>query len=428
MTNQTPTTDEPRHIKTVEVHAFKRVEQITLEPDMFQLVGGNNAQGKTSLLDAIWVALGGGAATRDLSRPIKDGHDTACITLDLGDLKVERKFTASGTTLTVTDGDGHKVGSPQTVLDRLIGRLGFDPGAFLNMSDKDQRAAILTLVDLPFDLDGLEAERRNVFESRTVIGRDVSRTKGAYEIADNPGDGPTEETSSADLVEQLTAAHAANADADAWVQENRDTERDIDRLETAIGDVERDIAEMQKRLTEMRQEAALATERLVARNEAGAPPRVDIAPIEAALADLEATNRDARLRRERAGLRQAWADAQADFAAKTTELEAIDRRKTSALAAATMPVDGLTIGDTGLLYRGVPFAQASAAERIRVAFAVGCAANPNIRVACIRDGSLLDDDSLAAVAELAAETGFQVFIERVGTGGGVTVVDGMLAE
>ena len=31
-------------------------------------------------------------------------------------------------------------------------------------------------------------------------------------------------------------------------------------------------------------------------------------------------------------------------------------------------------------------------------------------------------------AELAAETGFQVFVERVGTGGGVTVVDGKLAE
>lgn len=426
MTNQTPT-DEPRHIKTVEVHAFKRVEQITLEPDMFQLIGGNNANGKTSLLDAIWVALGGGAATRDLSRPIKDGHDTACITLDLGDLKVERKFTAAGTTLTVTDGDGKKVGSPQTVLDRLIGRLGFDPGAFLNMSDKDQRAAILQLVDLPFDLDELEAERRAAYESRTIIGRDVARTKGAYEIADNPGDGPTEETSSADLVAQLAAAHAANTETDAWVQESRDAARSIDRMETEIADVQHTIAELQERLTGLQQEMLWATERLVARNEAGAPPRIDVAPIEAALAGLEATNRDARLRRERAGLRQAWADAQADFEAKTAEIEAIDRRKTNALAATTMPVDGLSIGDSGLLYHDVPFAQASAAERIRVAFAVGCAANPNIRVACIRDGSLLDDDSLAAVRDLAEETGFQVFVERVGTGGGVTVVDGKLA-
>ncbi len=427
MTNQTPT-DEPRHIKTVEVHAFKRVEQITLEPDMFQLIGGNNANGKTSLLDAIWVALGGGAATRDLSRPIKDGHDTACITLDLGDLKVERKFTAAGTTLTVTDGDGKKVGSPQTVLDRLIGRLGFDPGAFLNMSDKDQRAAILTLVDLPFDLDELEAERRQVFESRTIIGRDVARTKGAFEIADNPGDGPTDETSSADLVAELSAAHAANAEADEWHQTTAAMQDAADKTVGDIASLEQRIADLQAEVEAMRERHAQQVTLLHERRDWGTPERVDIAPIEAALADLEATNRDARLRRERAGLRQAWADAQADFAAKTAELETIDRRKTSALAAATMPVDGLTIGETGLLYRGVPFAQASAAERIRVAFAVGCAANPNIRVACIRDGSLLDDDSLAAVAELAAETEFQVFVERVGTGGGVTVVDGKLAE
>lgn len=426
MTNQTPT-DEPRHIKTVEVHAFKRVEQITLEPDMFQLIGGNNANGKTSLLDAIWAALGGGAATRDLSRPIKDGHDTACITLDLGDLKVERKFTAAGTTLTVTDGDGKKVGSPQTVLDRLIGRLGFDPGAFLNMSDKDQRAAILTLVDLPFDLDELEAERRQVFESRTIIGRDVARTKGAFEIADNPGDGPTDETSSADLVAELSAAHAANAEADEWHQTTAAMQDAADKTVGDIASLEQRIADLQAEVEAMRERHAQQVTLLHERRDWGTPERVDIAPIEAALADLEATNRDARLRRERAGLRQAWADAQADFAAKTAELETIDRRKTSALAAATMPVDGLTIGDSGLLYHDVPFAQASAAERIRVAFAVGCAANPNIRVACIRDGSLLDDDSLAAVRDLAEETGFQVFVERVGTGGGVTVVDGKLA-
>jgi hypothetical protein len=398
MTNQTPL-----HIESLSVHAFKRVEQITLEPDMFQLVGGNNANGKTSLLDAIWVALGGGAATRDLSRPIKDGHDSATIVLDLGDLKVERKFTAAGTTLTVTDGDGKKVGSPQTVLDRLIGRLGFDPGAFLNMSDKDQRAAILTLVDLPFDLDELEAERRQVFESRTVIGRDVARTKGAFEIADNPGDGPMDETSSADLVEQLTAAHNANAEADAWHKETDDIRaRHCTGWRPPLSACRaRHWRQMQNRLGELQTEHAVRRCRW-RRN--GSWRATRLAPRQNASTSRRSRRR-LRILRPRTVTHGCAANAPGSARhGPTRKLTSPRRPRSWKRSTVAKPVrsrrrqclsTSLTIGDSGLLYRGVPFAQASAAERIRVAFAVGCAANPNIRVACIRDGSLLDDDSLS---------------------------------
>ena len=113
--------------------------------------------------------------------------------------------------------------------------------------------------------------------------------------------------------------------------------------------------------------------------------------------------------------------------ATTAEIEAIDAEKAAMLAAATFPVDGLGFGaDGGVTFQGVPLAQASGAERIRVSMAVALAANPEIRVVLIRDASLLDEDSMAAVVAMAEAADAQVWLERVGTAdpGAVVIVDG----
>ncbi|NGZ99664.1 hypothetical protein G5V59_02720 [Nocardioides sp. W3-2-3] len=50
--------------------------------------------------------------------------------------------------------------------------------------------------------------------------------------------------------------------------------------------------------------------------------------------------------------------------------------KADALAKATFPVDGLGFDDDGVTYQGVPFAQASSAEQIRVSLAMAMSLNP----------------------------------------------------
>ena len=47
----------------------KRLKAVDITPDgTLQIITGRNAQGKTSVLDAIWLALGGGAASKDTHR------------------------------------------------------------------------------------------------------------------------------------------------------------------------------------------------------------------------------------------------------------------------------------------------------------------------------------------------------------------------
>jgi alpha-D-ribose 1-methylphosphonate 5-triphosphate synthase subunit PhnL len=114
----------------------------------------------------------------------------------------------------------------------------------------------------------------------------------------------------------------------------------------------------------------------------------------------------------------------------TEKLEAIEKQKAELLAKAPFPVPGLAFDDSGVLYQGIPFAQASGAEQLRVSVAMGIAMNPTLKVLLIRDGSLLDETNLEMIAQMAAEADAQVWLERVGKGDEVSVVieDGEVSE
>ena len=111
---------------------------------------------------------------------------------------------------------------------------------------------------------------------------------------------------------------------------------------------------------------------------------------------------------------------------KTAALEGIREQKSKALAAAKFPIDGLGFDEAGVTFRGVPFAQCSSAERMKVSLSIAAALNPTIRVIRVNDGSLLDSESMAEVERMAAERDMQVWVERVDESGkvGIVIEDG----
>ncbi len=106
----------------------------------------------------------------------------------------------------------------------------------------------------------------------------------------------------------------------------------------------------------------------------------------------------------------------------TDAIAAREKQKVDAITAAEMPVEGLGFGDGEVTYGGIPFEQASDAERLRVSVAIAMASNPKLRVIRVRDGSLLDEEALKALAGIAHDRDYQVWIERVDGSGKVGVV------
>ena len=141
----------------------------------------------------------------------------------------------------------------------------------------------------------------------------------------------------------------------------------------------------------------------------------DLAPIRERLDSIGATNRKVEDNARAAEAERVAERKAADYAAMTARIEALQAERAARIAAAALPVDGLGFdADGGMTFRGLPFAQASMAERMRVALAVAMRRDPRPPVLFISDAALLDDDSLAAVREAAEEHGVHVLIERVG--------------
>ncbi|MEV5001986.1 AAA family ATPase [Nocardioides sp. LML1-1-1.1] len=389
----------------------KRLKAVEITPDgTMQVISGRNAQGKTSVLDAMWLALGGGTAARTTPRPIRDGEEQASVTLDLGDLTVTRVWKAGkSSALTVTAADGAKYSSPQGVLDALVGQLSFDPLAFTRLSAREQRDALLELVDLDVDLEDIAAQRRRVFDHRTDVGR---QRKALGEIPPVDPDLPSEEVSASDLIDQITHLNEQEAQQERERAEEQAAATMVDQLEEQL-------VAARRRLQGARQAVAFHQ-----------PVAERIETLRAELADVEQTNariRDNATLRQRAAERDELTD---DYDALTQELAQLDQVKADALAKATFPVDGLGFDDDGVTYRGVPFAQASSAEQIRVSLAMAMSLNPQLRVIRILDGSLLDAESMGLIYEMAAARDYQVWVERVadGTGVGVLIEDGEVAS
>ena len=383
----------------------KRLRAVEITPDgTLQVITGRNAQGKSSVLDAIWLALGGGTAARDTPRPVRDGEERASVTLDLGDLTVTRTWRGDKTTLTVKSADGATHASPQRMLDQLVGRLSFDPLAFTRMSPRDQVTALVDLVDLPVDLDKIAADRALLFDQRTELGRQ-SRSIGDVTVDKSL---PEVEESAGEIIADIRAAQEHNHEYEQAVYGIEHAERSAESIEADIRDLEARIAERREALSVVTANRA----RMVAtRNSLGG--QKDTTSLEARLAAVEDTNATIRANnaaRERAARRSVLDGQYTDL---TDQIAALDRERADALAAADFPVPGLGFDDNGVTYQGVPLAQASSAEQIRVSLGMAMALNPGLRVIRIMDGSLLDAESLRLIADMAADADYQVWVERV---------------
>jgi energy-coupling factor transporter ATP-binding protein EcfA2 len=394
---------------------YKRLKAVRIEPDQngnLVVIGGKNGQGKSSILDSITAALGGVNA-KTTPKPIRDGEERAEIILETEDLVVIRRFTASGTTLTVKSPDGAVYPKGQAKLDDLLGKLSLDPLAFTQLDDKQQLQTLLGLVELPFDPVVLDLERRTFFDQRTAVNRSLKELEArliGHEVKE--GD-PVEEVSVNDLLNQIEAARAIKRDYDADV-------RDLAEAEDEVARLKRELAEATTHLKSM----AAAVEKWQG---AQLP---DVAALTEQVANAEQTNRAARANAEWLHVKKQRDDTKATSEKLTKEIESIDKRRADGLAAAVFPVDELGFDESGVTFKGVPFKQASSAEQLRVSLAMAIALNPKLRVIRIADGSLLDSDNLALIESIAREHDFQVWIEMVGDGEGrgIIIEDGEVKQ
>ncbi len=419
-------------IVKLEAEAFKRLRAVTITPDgALVQVRGRNGQGKTSALDAIAAAIGGEALCP--AEPIRRGSQKARVTVELDDgMVVERRWSASGSRLEVRNKEGAVFKTPQKLLDGLVGKLSFDPLAFLRLKPQEQAETLRTLAGVDFSL--MDAKRRQAYEARTGANRQVSQLQAR--LAAMPAvEAPDELVSAPELLaeqQRRSDQHTANELRRAKLEQARSSFRLFLRdLVLAAGEVERLKRELAaaeaglKALEERRAAERAAGEALKAEVEQLVDP--DLQEVLEKLRQLDQVNDRVRAKRARAAAAGELAAAEQEAAKLDAEIVAVDEQKAEALREARFPVEGLAFTEAGVTLGGLPLEQASSAEQLRVSLAMGIALNPRLKVLLIRDGSLLDAASLQLVADMAEKAGVQVWIEIVSTEGvGIVIEDGQV--
>lgn len=412
-------------VKRLEVKDFKRVNVVVLECDEhWNVIGGRNSQGKSSVLDAVEGAMRG---KRSMPvKAIRDGAERAEIVADLGAIVVRRITTEKTDRLVVTNAEGYERKRPQELLDALWGATAIDPLEFQRLTPKAQAERMLELLGL--DFSALDRERFQLYQERTLINR---QHKDAAAVASVKVKQKTwgvtfDEAEVRKLMDSLQEAERHNSEqerlATALVHENsmltgyktaiQHCETECQNIRDQIAALQRKLADTEQRIETGRRDMAEVEKRRQQLNE----KRLAFEPVDTDA--IRALLEEAR-GRERAVAINADADAAAEAAkvyekkaAELTErIETIDAKKSAMVSAAEFPVDGLTFGSEGLEYNGQPFAQASSAEKWKVSIAVGIAQKPQFAVLLIRDGEKLDADSREIVRRMAVENGCQIFVE-----------------
>lgn len=413
----------PLRIINLQAENIKRLVAVNITPagDVVEITGANGA-GKSSVLDCIWWALEG--ASGITSKPIRKGQKAGKIRLDMGEYIVERTFKLKDdetftTALTVSSPDGGKHSSPTTMVDGWLGSLSLDPLEFARKKPAEQFDALKGMVP-GYDFEAMARLDKTDYDKRTDVNRRAKEKLAQVNAIAIPATVPTEKIDEAAIVAEIGEVGTFNAEI-----ERRKERRE--QVATTIATKTERAEALRHQAFKLNEEAeALEGEVDVDQKKLAAaealPEPKDVADLQIKLAGAKTNNLLVDMMAQRAQLQTEAETLAKESAALTEAMEARAKAKQTAIAEAKLPVDGLELGDGMILLDGQPFDQASDAQRLRTSMAIAMAENPRLHVIRVRDGSLLDENGMKLIYAMAAEHGFQVWIERVDTSGKVGFV------
>ena len=422
---------------------FKRLNAVELSPeDGLTVIGGENMQGKSSVLDLVKWLLGGKKQLP--ADPVRHGADMASGTLDLGDIIISRSVTTDGKErVSIKSKDGKAFARPESMLQALVSPLSFDALEF----ERDTQLGRLESLRMLLGLDFAEHDRDRTakFDTRTDVNREAKRLKGELQDAPYYDGAPEQEVSATTILAELEKARVTNAEnqrkrdaVEAMRDEFRrlNAERDaVDKAESedtertekattakinALGKEER------KELDRIESEAKVKREVIAATLKQSTEDGKKLSAEAKTLKDLptdeletlaksaEENSAKTRANARHKTLTDSHDELQAQSDALTSELTEMDAARSKAISEADYPVEGLVMGADGVMLGGVPFEQASQAERLKASIAIGCAMNPDLKVILSPDGCRMTPKSRALLAKLATEAGVQVILEIAG--------------
>lgn len=409
-------------INKLEIENVKRIKAVRLEPAQngLTVIGGNNNQGKTSVLDSIAWALGG-----EKYRPSEAARAGSAmppalkIVMDNG-LIVERK--GKNNALKVTDPSGKKAG--QQLLNEFVEELALNLPKFMEASGKEKAQTLLNIIGVGDKLAKIEKEEKDLYNERLYVGR-IADQKAKY-AKEQPyyTDAPKDLVSPSDLIRQQQEILARNGE----------NQRKRERAAQLQEEVKRAHAEV-SRLAELLGEAKQKHLQLVKDLDIASTTAKDLtdqstAELEANIANIEEINRKVRANLDKEKAEDDAKEYQRQYADLTDKIEGMREEKAKLLERADLPLPDLSVKDGELVYKGQKWDNMSGSDQLKVSTAIVRKLNPKCGFVLLDKLEQMDMDTLKEFGMWLEAERLQAIATRVSTGEECSIIieDGYVAS
>lgn len=395
-------------INKLEIENVKRVKAVTIEPTSngLTILGGNNNQGKTSVLDAIAWALGGNKYKP--SKPARDGSmNPPTLRLELSNgLIVERKGKNSD--LKVTDPSGQKAG--QQLLDSFVEELALNLPKFIESSAKDKANTLLQIIGVGEKLWELDRKEEQLYNERRTIGQ-IADQKKKY-AAEQPQypEAPNELVSIADLIHEQQEILARNGE-NAKKRQNR---------ENIVNSLHLSEARLKQLKEQLAQEEAthesLMSDYIAANKSIEDLVDESTDEIESSIANIEEINRKVRANLDKEKAEEDAKQYGSQYDQLTKEIQDVRDERTSLLDSADLPLPGLSVEDGELVFEGQKWDNMSGSQQLRVATAIVRKLKPECGFVLLDKLEQMDIPTLTEFGKWLESEGLQAIATRVSSG------------
>lgn len=416
-------------ITALEAENVKRIKAVALTPSPtgLTLVGGNNNQGKTSVLDALAWALGGDRFRPDAAQ--RDGAIAPAhlkVTLSNG-VVVERK--GKNASLTVTDPTGRRSG--QQLLNAFVEPLALDLPRFMDASDKEKADILLRIIGIGAELHTRDLEIKGLYDKRTFTGQLAAQKKHfAEELVSYP-EAPDEPVSASDLIRQQQEILARNGEnqrkrnqLDKLIDEKNQLNFTLRDLDEKIEDLKKEYEQTQAKFTDLEKQI------FQARKSAAQLQDESTAELEASIRDIEETNRKVRANLEKSRAEDEAAQYASEYDRLTESIQQKRADRMALLNGADLPLPGLSVEDGVLTYKGKHWRDMSGSDQLRVAAAIVRRLNPDCGFVLLDKLEQMDMTTLQEFSAWLEAEGLQAIATRVSTGSECQIIieDGMVKD
>ena len=409
-------------INKLELENVKKIKAVALTPSAngLTIIGGNNAQGKTSVLDAICWALGG-----NKYKPSNPQNDASVIppnlniTLSNG-LVVER--TGKNSTLKVTDPNGNKGG--QQLLDEFIEQLAIDLPKFMESSSKDKANTLLQIIGVGDQLALLEKEEKELYNERLAIGRIADQKKKFAKEQEYYQDAPKDLVSPSELIQKQQEILAKNGENQRKRENVARIEQDVAFFTKEVNSLKIQLENKQKQLNESLADLEIAKKDAVDLIDESTEE------LEQSIANIDEINRKVRANLDKEKAEDEAREYERQYESLTCKITEVRDSKTELLKGAQLPLEGLSVEDGELTYNNQKCDNMSGAERLKVSTAIVRKLNPKCGFVLLDKLECMDMDTLNEFGRWLEDEGLQAIATRVSTGDECSIIieDGYVKE